>query len=515
MSFIFQDKFLIDSLIKAGISSLEKYGAKGDSSTYGLAQKLIVDLQRQIDPKNAPEPEPPLTSGNHVTPEIKPANLRNLGDFVKWMADSKLEWNKKRFAWTADEYKNNPDLSSNGAIVFDAYTSDRTRDANRQPTKSDVYILKPEMLAVLTYLRDSKEYKTNRVFRVMLGNAIDQFNSYLEPGENRLEKQPISQDIDSNIVVDGFDVLDNKNPLNGIENWNNNFQMYQFKLKVSDINSNFKDWINHLHTYNNDNNPDVVYSKDVDHCLVVHSLYQRAMYLANTVGNSHDKDVPGYSKAAKLYLAKIVEVGKTYVDKDGKPCSVTSPTTSTTDANKPGTSQEDSSQSKLTREQLSLISEIVNKLPLDQNFIDLNKIRDFTELMRKFADAILNTNSQRSSEFNQSVTTLSNDINDTITNNKKIMRDPNLSRILLSSNLDHINGLLNNGILNAMVFIENMMQLHADTMQLISQFASVWDYTLSPPQKDKLAAQGYIKNLIVDKITSWADVVHSTIQGKK
>ena len=106
MSFILQDEELIKLLTAAGASHVNKYGQVAQDPTiednldYQLAKKLLIGLQRQIDPDNAPARS---VIGQEGAPEgtdirISAKQLKNLGDLLTWVATNKITQNGNRFA---------------------------------------------------------------------------------------------------------------------------------------------------------------------------------------------------------------------------------------------------------------------------------------------------------------------------------------------------------------------------------------------------------------------------------
>src|SRR5579885_1894666 len=216
MSIIYDNKDLMILLAGAGAADLMKQGqvkppAAGpvDLIPYRMVKPFLVQLQRTIDPANAPPKAAPIgTKLDPATANLNAdvGNLRTLGDFIQWAAEKKLTWGGKRFAWNSAEEAEARDA---GAWKFDSYPKDRS-DRNvvtRAANPVTAYALKPELVEYLTYLRDgpAKDPK-NKVLQVMLSKIIGEVNVYLRAyGEDGIDAKAkpgaTKSDLDPNMVV--------------------------------------------------------------------------------------------------------------------------------------------------------------------------------------------------------------------------------------------------------------------------------------------------------------------------
>jgi hypothetical protein len=382
---LFNNTSLINDLLKIGAKDLLKFSQSNSPEVYELANKMLIDLQREIDPKSAPPKTSPLTSEKPVN--LSSTNLVNLGDFITWAADNKLLWNNKRFAWKEKEQM------PSDVWQFSGYTFNRDRNPNnRQPDSVTLYASKPELLSVLKYLRDSKENNDNKVMQVMIGRSIDEINEKLSPKEKISSKpqESAKMDLDPNAVVDGIhNYLDEDNPLTYIDGWRTNFRDANNKITVAILNdlSRFKLFINNLIVKSKqDPVGHLVSGEYSDPCLAIRILHKRASHLVYNVGESNDEKVPNYSKMTKLYLKKIEEISSTFRDKSGKPCSIETATSTTTPSSPSST---EPGKEGLTAVKLQQLSSLINdNLPLKFENIDVSRITYFITKYNEFETSI-------------------------------------------------------------------------------------------------------------------------------
>jgi hypothetical protein len=386
---IFDDKKLIEVLVKEGAKSIAKQAAPprytppsvGDTSqgppqltpqqtaAYNLAKKMATDLLETVapdDPDVVKKPSP-LSSASGAPVEIKPENLRDLGDFIRWA--SGVLWKGKPIAWLDKAPAGEED-----AWTFNVYSQDRNdRDpATRKVNQSVAYANKPALLEMLGYLRDSKEAKTEKPYQVQLSKIISQVNQFLEKNEQLGEKaadKDAAGTLDPNAIVDGFpsSTLDMNTKYEGADK-QPNFEGMPVPLMVKHISSRegLIGWLNNMKVKTDKAEVPVFKPEVGDPCIAVHILYLRAKYLA---GIAVDTPTKPYKKMADLYLANITNFGKTFENAKG-PCAVVSQGNAAPGADKPGAgaSAADIAQN---------INKIYSNLPLTQQDIDLKRIQDF------------------------------------------------------------------------------------------------------------------------------------------
>jgi hypothetical protein len=361
MSFLYRDRNLLEQLFNiAGGDQLKKSalaqppaaapavtsftqttttGPAVDLNAYRAAKPLLVNLQRIIDPKNAPPEFKGIPLGTDPTKPAPVANVqdfRTLGDFIQWAAENKLTWQGNRFAWKADEKQAAIDA---GALEFNSFPRDRKdRDpVSRDINKIDVYALKDPLKGYLSYLRDN-DARSNKVLEVMLKAIIEEINSKLtgEPIASKAGPEAAKSTLNQDALVDAFPSKELS-----IETWENGleraptFTGLPVQLTVKDLadQSAFFNWLKDMMIKYKTPDKMIVTSPVLapksDPCLAVHILYKRASYLKNKAAMYDKRIAPDYDKIVDLYLKSIQQYGSQIMGADDKPCSVTGPGTTT------------------------------------------------------------------------------------------------------------------------------------------------------------------------------------------
>lgn len=386
MSFIFDDKQLLNKLLEAGGSPIHKsaqmaeddirrsyeawvkglnqpsYIDKPDYNTYrnwylqnqdaqkplkissdaigayNLAKKLVLGLRSQIV-TNPNDPEyvkknAPVDFDAAQPPEIKPENLETLGDFLTWTANNKIKWGGKRIAWAYNpgdpdarppipESGEKPDIAE--PWVFQSYQKDRDRDPyTRQAVQKTYYANKDALLQLLTYLRDSETTKNNKVFEVMISKIIVQANQYLQPNEQigARQSEKSVSPFKDTDLVDGF-ISSIMDPKNAYDG----IQQYAPTFAGAPQKLTYgdiKDFASLQSWIGGMTGIDRKNPNDPtgNPCPLVHILYLRAKYLSNRA--DLDRLRPKYSDLSKIYLQNVINFGKQF-QFDGKSCDVIGP----------------------------------------------------------------------------------------------------------------------------------------------------------------------------------------------
>lgn len=418
MSFIYDDKRLVQSLIDAAEKHVEKFGQRrpqqggaapieqqwpGDRPevipTYEIAQKLLYRLQRDLGDQDAPSAGAPIgvegmdpSQPGANLPTALPKDLRTLGDFLQWAAKNKITWQGKRFAWTPEEVQANrdkPEDPTQKAWEFTSYRTDRNdRRVDRTPATVPAYADKAGLIAYLSFLRDSPDAQNNKVLAFMLATLIGEANSYLRvAGEQTIDprhKPGAQADINPETVVDVI-----PDPME-LDKWNAGIDEHPFQTNTNTLQQlrvkhltdagAFQAWFRNRNvkvvTPAGKNQPAKstvmgATASDGDPCLAIHILYKRAAYLKQ-VAAGDDGTVTNYSKAVALYLQQITTFGRNY-QKDGKPCAVTQPgTQGEQPGQQPG--QQQGGGGKVDPQQLN---SIIMLMPLLARSVDFNRIIQF------------------------------------------------------------------------------------------------------------------------------------------
>lgn len=157
---IFNDPKLRKTLEVYGSEFINKFGQpaqQDDAVAYQIAKPLLIQLQRQVDPENAPKANLLGTSEGSL-PELKTTSLVNIESFLSWCSVNKVTWNNKLIAYEISD-TSAPDDS----LEFGKFKASPT-----------------ELSAFLSHLRDSDESKKNKMFSSMLDRIIAKANESLE-----------------------------------------------------------------------------------------------------------------------------------------------------------------------------------------------------------------------------------------------------------------------------------------------------------------------------------------------
>lgn len=368
---------------------------------YKLAKTLLLGLRSAVitDP-NDPDfvkKSAPLDFGSETPPDIKPENLKTLGDFLTWAAANKIMWDGKRISW--DYNPGDPDAEPpippsgekpdiDDPWVFQSYQKGRDRDQyTREAVTKTYYANKDGLLKFLTYLRDTPTSKENKVFEVMIGKVINQVNQYLQPQEKigpRPEDKPAAQ-FNDNDVVDGFpsNILDVKKAYDGIQQYAPGFANVPQRLTYGDIKDfgSLQNWVSGMRDAAKPNEDPT--SPEGNPCGIINILYLRAKYLASQV--RYDRLRPKYSELAKVYLTNITNFGKQFTF-NGQACSVTQPGTGP-GGEQPGQEKPgQSGQGGLSAASPQILMELSTLRPFNSNFISFPEIKKFLDLYTKYAN---------------------------------------------------------------------------------------------------------------------------------
>ena len=383
MSFIYDDKKLLEDLLVSGINNLVKQSQVKpaappvDYPAYHVADAWNVSLQRQMGVPGAPSKGVPLGVAPGTDATAYPKDLRTLGDFILWCASKKFTWEGERFAWTPEEghptQAENPDIWDFKSMASDRKRDEITRNVISVPAVANV----KSLTEYLVYLRDNEK---NQVTRLMLSKLIGELNTYLRTG-NKPEISPVSkpeqkQAFDPADIVDGFPgtTLGAGDIYEGTAGMPF-FEKSVKKLTAGDIGSegNFLAWLRTMQVVMPDKSTVSAGKAESDApCVAINILYKRALYLKQ-YGPSADKLKANYSKLAEAYLKAVQDYGVKLTGADGKPCAVTEPGTKKEGPAKPGAKTAPGKADPM------VINKVIMSLPLRVETLDFNRIDQFFE----------------------------------------------------------------------------------------------------------------------------------------
>lgn len=173
MSFIYDDKKLVEDLLKAALEHTEKFSKKGQANTdpsgnaarAKIALKMLDDLDR--------DPNEPLISSSNEEAKLFSYHVENLGALLNFIIQNGITIDYKPIA--LEQNPNNPafsfyKLETNAGF---AERADRSRD-----TKG-FYVNKDLLVQYIKSLQKIAHESGNEVMRVQLGSLIDQANNQL------------------------------------------------------------------------------------------------------------------------------------------------------------------------------------------------------------------------------------------------------------------------------------------------------------------------------------------------
>lgn len=360
MSFLYQNKVLL-SLID---SELKKEAQTARDDISALAKKLVNSLSNAFSD---------VASTNITSPteaELKIDNLQNLGSLLKFLAGNQVALNGQRIAYTNDEQNeiNEQDKDKLSPVSINVSRDNNTGKWNT----ADYYTNLSALVAYVKSLQQKasemiqKGDAQGKILEVMTGKLADQVNQ-VKPDAG-LERKPKStpenpNQIADEEVLDGFGskILDVKNPLK---------DRGSVLLKAKNIKSRtaLNAWLQEapeaqVIMYDAKGNPTkpLPYTDpQVDHCLVVNTLFARARYLQQLAKDEKQE------RNLAFYLKQVKEVGSTFAGLDGQACSVGTQTAPVAQ-----------SQTQTPKTDPMAVSKIVATLPLRVEILDFNRINQF------------------------------------------------------------------------------------------------------------------------------------------
>lgn len=464
MSFIFDDNDLINKLLTSATMHLEKFGQQYyDRTTYELANKFLTQLQSSIT-------SPISTLQNY--PVDLTFKVTNLHDFVNWAASSKLTWKGKRFAWADGE----TDIPQN-ALTFGGRDPNRAKEVKNEdgtivktPLENQVYALKDELIEFIKYLRDSEENKNNKLLQELLSGIINDANTQLVLGDKDKISTEISEKKDDkeedklnpNLIIDGLPQIIDLGAKPDIRQFNSAAIKITPHM-LNDLGYFRRTLLESVVVKDNKTGKQISFQENP--CMIVHALYLRADNLVKVISDSYDNTYPGYSKGAKLYLDKVMELGKSMQ------CQVTTPNVSSGDR----------SQGTPARGNLSTL---IKYLPLANDNIDFQRIKIFFDQFIAFE-----TGPQQST-INQ----LKDQVDNIITKINSISNVP-LTRIDLRANARSALGGLKPQAGNMMNFIDSLNSILSFAHQGVNTLSSLYSNNLSDYEKQAILNQStYLTN---------------------
>jgi len=554
---IFDDKELINSLIKAGIDYNKKFRQPTSPSPYNsiaatqqakelprifeLAKALGTNMQRQLGDSAVDKKVAPISTANSAPVDLKMEDVRTLGHFLDWVARNKIQWAGKRIAWL-----NNEQSIPQNAWSFESLDANLSnRDSTNQPTREIVYADKDGLINYLSYLRDEAvpSVDDNKPFEIAVKSLIGELNRNLPANQQQPVKTTTitTPDINPDLVVDAFpdDIIipgADGRYMAGVQSAPD-FRDMKIKLTIGNLSSlgNLIGWLRDMKIQKKQGSfwdkaadPDSYEAIGVmdpykgDPCSVIRVLYNRALYL-NQMASSYEDKNPNYGKMAARYLEAIKEFGPQIKDpKTQQNCSLTNAgatgetgatgATSATGATGAtsatgATGATGGGMTRLNTQQTQALTSLLDHLPLEETAIDFTKIEQFLEDYAKFDTSVYSTNVDRLSYDKASR------IIDTIQN--QIMNIP-YTRINLTDNAEIVSYKLKKGFSHMMAFCENLFSLISTTSSVINTLYSTYGYIIdiNKKYKNNIDQQSYFTQRNGQLIYQWELATEKKLRNK-
>lgn len=474
MSFIYENKRLIDLLTVAGAKHINKYGQANSAESRldaQIAKKLLVQWQRKIDPANAPKENMLGMQGQKPgTPiGLTTEYLKSLGDLLNWAATNKITWNGRRFVWSDEEKK----ADTAGALkipedagMFDVKGVKRERNTEtRQPIQYLMWVSKKDLISFISFLRDSEEAKKNKVFQVMIGKLIVQANDSLEDNE-QISKTPSQKPgagegelPDETVLTTFLKDLSLKNATSDGDK----------QLKYGDVKSDtaIVNWVKRsgitLTGEEQDAKPIASNDQKFDYCLLLRILYTKATYLLRS-----QSATPELKNKYTVFVNQLTKVAPSMQSPDGKACNLGA-------AQQPGQGQGEGGNKGQTQTQ-QMIHDVVTYMPLRGDTFDFTRVQAF---FKAYEDLLSGTQSQQLS----AIQTLHNRVNTAQQDSAKYL-NTSMYNFPLSGDASQVSAWIRDPQhTNYVPFVRVMIAALEATRAAISMF---YDAYADPKSSDKL-----------------------------
>jgi len=370
-----------------------------------LAKKLLEHRLREVDPKSA-------ETASHISSDtdtgLKMTDLVNLGTLIRFLATNNIKYDGQPIAYKYDP--NNQaitKLNDDNNAVFISATTGTEVDFQKE---EEGYIANKTLLAnYLKHLRAKSQ--GNPVFRTPVGKMIDQLNMrfptpLVEPVKKSEPGKPAEPA--DNVVLDSLVkimTIHAGNPqLKG-----------PVVLTARDIrtDTNLNAWLSsnniawqigeELGKWTADERTFVFGDvKNYNKCGIVHVLYTRAR---NLVGNAQ---TPEQKANYTYYMTQMLETGRQMTGPDGTACPVTTapgatpqPTPGTTQPGQPGKPGELTPEQN--RQRQKFFQAASQWLPFENGVISFGNIQRFLNQISKLAEepTFVTTLNALTARFNQ------------------------------------------------------------------------------------------------------------------
>lgn len=410
---------LINKLLEIGLKS-EGQSAQAEVVPSTVLKELVNNLKTKVTGKQVADVSSYFSSGSGQPVSLNVENLRNFGDFIRWLAENQIQYKGTLLSISAATQKTAPGTNW---LLIDAMTFDRARTDQSQPVKDTFWVNKSTIKEALAAFRDTAAREGNPVFKAMIGKSIESFNTEarltgnqvlqpkvsIEDEDNKKSEQDLLSESDD-YVIDAFNVtqIDQKNfekdgldvvMKSALEDKPALLNAFAHKVTLKDISDEgaFNSFINASGL-----TPKVPFNAstpeleriDMWRCQVYQNFYLRALYLSKQIiGSSNNPSLAAAAKGVKMYLSFMEKIIR-----NQSHCPI--PTTqitglSATQQNNPQNQQGQQAQQNPSSTQQNGSGKsadvgLLNKTfsanvpkPLSLNVIDFTSISNFSNILKQ------------------------------------------------------------------------------------------------------------------------------------
>lgn len=356
MSFIYDDKNLINELLKSALDFKLKFTKEGQDAAaqatktvnadFANLETLLSNLEKSANPTQDPAPDTTSNvsyEGEGPAPKLTATNLENLGALCTWLEANKMTVGGQRVVYRPGE-----DPPPGGAWrPFKLEGNAGLQEvADRSMVKNSYHINKDLLVAFIVSRQAALAKKPNKVEEVQLGDLIAESNRLLRTKIPEKYTEPEHAESDTTKLDTVPNPFDPKNELApGTE-----------LLLVRDLKTPeaFNAWTQKVSLKGKDGQVVSIRDKAWDKCYFIQGLYERSKVMS-------DRAIPA-DKKRMAYYAKMVEQLAAQSN-----CKLE------------GSQQQNNSQApKVSGQQ---INQVISALPFVPKFVDFTKIERFFKVV--------------------------------------------------------------------------------------------------------------------------------------
>lgn len=386
---------------------------------YGVndtAKKLVSKLKQYM------EDFVQIESESNQPTKLLAANLKNLSSFLIYLKDNQILVNGEKVIYSKDEFDKLDQEKRNeiGALSYDTgqkNTPDQNINDQNQSKHivAEIFVDKQRLIDYLKYLQQKAFSDKNKVLEVQVGKLLIQAKQQgIDHSIDPKRSTPEQPTIDASTVVDSMPQAINESTY---------LQDGPFNLTSGDLSN--KDALSRWLDKNQIKFGKGMQQAKENICSAIQWLYKRAF--AKAQQGKPNKEISSY------YLKRITELAPTFVDNEGKACSLQ------TSQPTPGTNGQQPSSKPSGPNYNQMFAALLAALPLEYDKIDFTAIANFAQVFKNAfqsseqykskitaADNIINTVSKIYQNYlpqvkpdNQPIQSSSSILNSLVTNSKQ------------------------------------------------------------------------------------------------